>query len=111
METEQRKFAIFLENLKIADLRNAAELKNGGSAVHGITKLSDLSQAEFQAKFLTSDVRLKSEKRNVVKIGKEPDTTSGLVDWEAKLTTPVKNQVYPFHPSLSIKNVALLRAL
>lgn len=93
MDVEERKFAIFLENLKIADLRNAAELKNGGSAVHGITKLSDLSQAEFQEKFLTSDVRLKKETREVVKIGKEPDTSAGLVDWEAKLTTPVKDQV------------------
>lgn len=94
MEIESRKFAIFLENLKLADLRNAAELKSGGSAVHGITKLSDLSQSEFQAHYLTSDVKMKSNTAQVMESQGEVDTTSGLVDWTGKLTTPVKDQGY-----------------
>ena len=93
MDLEQRRFAIFLQNLKLSDARNDAELKNGGSAVHGITKFSDLSQAEFESKFLTADVKLKSANRDVVTIDRAPDLTSGVVDWESKLTTPVKDQV------------------
>eukprot|EP00598_Pedospumella_elongata_P011229 CAMPEP_0184988052 /NCGR_PEP_ID=MMETSP1098-20130426/22764_1 /TAXON_ID=89044 /ORGANISM="Spumella elongata, Strain CCAP 955/1" /LENGTH=53 /DNA_ID=CAMNT_0027512711 /DNA_START=17 /DNA_END=175 /DNA_ORIENTATION=- len=53
MEEETQRFAIFLENLKVADMRNAAEEKNKGGAIHGITKFSDLSQAEFESRFLT----------------------------------------------------------
>ena len=60
MELENRKFSIFLENLKTVDLRNELEQKNGGSAVHGITKFSDLSQDEFAAHYLTADEKLKS---------------------------------------------------
>jgi len=60
MEIESRKFSIFLENLKMADRRNELEQKNGGSAVHGITQFSDLSQAEFESHFLTADVKMRS---------------------------------------------------
>ena len=60
MEIESRKFSIFLENLKMADRRNELEQKNGGSAVHGITQFSDLSQAEFESHFLTADEKMRS---------------------------------------------------
>ena len=60
METESRRFTIFLENLKMADRRNELELANGGSAVHGITNFSDLSQAEFESRYLTADEKMKS---------------------------------------------------
>lgn len=60
MDVENRKFSTFLENLKTVDLRNELEQKNGGSAVHGITKFSDLSQDEFAAHYLTADEKLKS---------------------------------------------------
>jgi len=60
MEEENRRFNIFLENIKIVDLRNLAEKRAGGSAIHGITKFSDLSQAEFESRFLTADVSMKS---------------------------------------------------
>eukprot|EP00598_Pedospumella_elongata_P008851 CAMPEP_0185011776 /NCGR_PEP_ID=MMETSP1098-20130426/97960_1 /TAXON_ID=89044 /ORGANISM="Spumella elongata, Strain CCAP 955/1" /LENGTH=529 /DNA_ID=CAMNT_0027540817 /DNA_START=29 /DNA_END=1616 /DNA_ORIENTATION=- len=58
MEEETQRFAYFLENLKVADMRNAAELKNKGGAIHGITRFSDLSQAEFESRFLTADASL-----------------------------------------------------
>ena len=93
MDLESRKFSIFLENIKMADLRNEAEIKNGGSAVHGITKLSDLSQSEFSAHYLTADASMKSGKAQVMKISGEVDMAAGLVDWSGKLTTPVKDQV------------------
>eukprot|EP01036_Dinobryon_divergens_P022598 gene22598-30866_t len=95
-EIENRKFSIFLENLKTVDLRNELEQKNGGSAVHGITKFSDLSQDEFAAHYLTADEKLKSAAadREYVTIDRQPDMSSGLVDWSGKLTTPVKDQGY-----------------
>jgi len=92
MEEESRRFNIFLENLKMVDVRNQQEIRNHGSAVHGITKFSDLSQAEFESRFLTADITQKvksvSDYEGVV------DATAGLVDWSGKLTTPVKDQGY-----------------
>jgi len=94
MEEETRRFGHFLENLKMADLRNAAELKNGGNAVHGVTHLLDLSQAEFESRFLTADISQKSTQRTYASIERPVDTTMGLVDWTGKYTTAVKNQGY-----------------
>jgi C1A family cysteine protease len=92
MEEETSRFNIFLENIKMVDLRNQAELKNKGTAVHGITRFSDMSQAEFESKMLTADVSMKTKS-----VGVEygaPDASAGLVDWSGKLTTPVKDQGY-----------------
>ena len=47
-DEETQRFGYFMENMKMADIRNLKEKKNGGTAVHGITKFSDLSQAEFE---------------------------------------------------------------
>jgi len=93
MEEETLRFGHFLENLKMVDLRNAAEMKNGGSAIHGITRFSDLSQAEFESRYLTADVSMKSANAETVTL-EAPDATTGLVDWSGKLTTPVKDQGY-----------------
>jgi len=92
MDEETKRFGHFIENLKISDLRNEAELKNGGSAVHGITVFSDMSQSEFQAKMLKSDVTMRSADRTVTT--PTATVTATLVDWTGKLTTPVKNQGY-----------------
>jgi len=94
MEEESRRFNMFLENLKVADNRNRDELKAGGSAVHGITKFSDLSQAEFESRFLTADVSMKSSNAEVLNIETAPEASAGLVDWTGKFTTPVKDQGY-----------------
>jgi C1A family cysteine protease len=91
-DEETKRFNYFLENLKIADLRNEAERRAGGSAVHGITKFSDLSQSEFEAKYLKADVTKKSNNAEVVTITVAP--TASLVDWSGVLTTPVKDQGY-----------------
>jgi C1A family cysteine protease len=96
MEEETHRFHVFIENLKLSDHRNEQELKNGGSAVHGITKFFDLSQAEFQTNFLTSDPSLKLGEATVdpnLKLG-APDASLGLIDWTGKYTTDVKDQGY-----------------
>jgi len=92
MEEEIKRFNFFLENLKVADLRNEAEAKNGGSAIHGITKFFDLSQSEFESIYLKADVSMKSNNAEVTEITTAPTTT--LVDWTGVYTTPVKNQGY-----------------
>jgi C1A family cysteine protease len=94
MEEESQRFGFFLENLKMADQRNDAELKNKGTAVHGITRFSDMSQAEFESKLLTADVSMKSTNANVMADLPAPNANAGLVDWSGKLTTPVKDQGY-----------------
>eukprot|EP01032_Pedospumella_encystans_P024606 gene24606-27825_t len=81
MEEETQRFALFLENLKVADMRNEAELKSNGDAVHGITRFSDLSQAEFESRFLTSDASLRSKDAVRVELETKPDTSAGLKDW------------------------------
>ncbi len=90
---EATRFGNFLANLKSADLRNEAERISGGTATHGITKFSDLSQSEFAGRYLNADSRMRSKERVVAEINATPDATSGLVDWTGKYTTPVKNQV------------------
>jgi hypothetical protein len=97
MEEETTRFGHFLENLKIADLRNTQERRNGGSAIHGITKFADISQSEFKARFLTADVSMKTpiaKRENLLTNLKPPSTTAGLIDWTGTYTTPVKNQVH-----------------
>jgi len=91
-EEEVKRFNYFLENLKIADLRNEAEMKAGGSAVHGITKFSDMSQSEFQSKMLKSDISMRSKDRTVAKV--DSTVTDATVDWTGIYTTPVKDQGY-----------------
>ncbi len=94
MEEETRRFGHFLENLKMADNRNEAERKNGGTAVHGITKFFHLSQVEFESSILTSDVTMRTTTRKVDTTERKVNTEAGLVDWTGIYTTPVKNQGY-----------------
>ncbi len=96
MDEETRRFGHFLENLKAADRRNVLEKQNGGSAVHGITSLCDLSQAEFESGFLSA---VDNNKKMATKDKVHPasassvDINAGLVDWTGIYTTPVKDQV------------------
>lgn len=93
MDIETHRFANFVEHLRMSDVRNAAEQKAGGNAVHGITQFSDLSQAEFESRFLTADVSKKSVAATVETVTR-PVEVASLVDWSGKLTTPVKDQGY-----------------
>jgi len=91
---DSKRFEIFLENLLLIDERNAAEAKAGGSAIHGITRFSDLSLLEFKKKYLGSNPKLRIKDREVVTISKPPSAELDLVDWTGIYTTPVKDQGY-----------------
>ncbi len=94
MEEEFSHFSNFLTSLKIADLRNTEEQLNGGSAVHGITRFSDMSQEEFKLRFLKADRSMMDSNAVVADIQTPPKSGQGLVDWTGRLTTPVKDQGY-----------------
>jgi len=93
-QTDTIRFGYFLDNLRNADARNDQELRAGGSAVHGISKFSDMSQAEFESKMLTADKSLKLGEGIPAEIVGSPDASTGLIDWTGKFTTPVKDQGY-----------------
>jgi C1A family cysteine protease len=94
MEEETQRFGFFLENLKMADQRTDAEMKNKGTAIHGITKFSDMSQAEFESRLLTSDPSMKGTADEVRSDFEAPNGSAGLKDWSGVYTTPVKDQGY-----------------
>jgi len=93
-DEEKDRFKIFLSNLKLADIRNSKE----GSAIHGITKFSDLSHVEFKSKFLKSDIKHNDVFPEEVEKGplvtNRSTLTDTLVDWTNTYTTPVKDQGY-----------------
>jgi C1A family cysteine protease len=61
--------------------------------MHGVTRFSDLSQAEFESQYLTAS-RPATSSANKVDITTAPSATAGLVDWTGKYTTAVKDQGY-----------------
>ena len=90
VEEEKIRFGNFLQTLKLIDVRNAAEISMGGTSIHGITKFADLSQKEFEQKFLST---LGSKPANIEKAPKRVYMGSDSnVDWTGVLTTPVKDQ-------------------
>jgi hypothetical protein len=93
MDEEMHRFKVFIQNLRDSDARNAEELAAGGNAVHGITRFSDLSQAEFEARYLTANPKDKTENRTYDTTVRTVNAAAGLVDWTGKYTTPVKDQV------------------
>jgi len=91
-ETELR-FEKFKANLEIIDQRNAAERANGGTAVHGITKFSDLSDEEFKSVYLTATPPAEPSTATLAKV--PPYTgTDDLVNWYGIYTDGIKDQGY-----------------
>ena len=91
-QEEPSKFENFVANLKIIDTRNQAET---GTAEHGLTRFSDLSQEEFAATYLQG--RSSSDSKSALKsvMDSVPAVNgTGAVDWSGVLTTPVKDQGY-----------------
>jgi len=99
---EAKKYSIFVQNLQLADARNLLD-----PGVHGITRFTDISQAEFEATYLT----LKPGKKAMDLAGLlspssdrlgdgigggssngRLSTASGSQDWTGIYTTPIKNQ-------------------
>jgi len=95
-EEEAHRFQIFLENMKIADKRNEAELSHGGSATHGITRFSDLTQEEFQTHYLASKINKNKNSTDLKTVIDHVEYEGGATskDWAGVLTTPVKDQGY-----------------
>jgi len=91
---ETQRYANFIANLKIADERNALEKSANGTAVHGVTRFSDLSQEEFASRYLKSDPSLREKNVNRIVLDKAPQSDLGLVDWTGIYTTAVKDQGY-----------------
>eukprot|EP00341_Mesodinium_pulex_P002796 CAMPEP_0116909632 /NCGR_PEP_ID=MMETSP0467-20121206/14391_1 /TAXON_ID=283647 /ORGANISM="Mesodinium pulex, Strain SPMC105" /LENGTH=284 /DNA_ID=CAMNT_0004585027 /DNA_START=159 /DNA_END=1013 /DNA_ORIENTATION=+ len=93
MEEEQTRYQTFVSNLKSIDERNEIERKAGGSAIHGITKFTDMSQEEFAAKFLTADASMRTKSAEVAEVPPYTGSSSSK-DWTGVYTTPVKDQGY-----------------
>ena len=83
--------------MKIDALNDREKLKNG-SAVYGITSLSDLSQDEFHSKYLggrlVEDIDGDSSERRLMEAAPsiEYTGTETSVDWSGRYTTPIKDQ-------------------
>ena len=92
MKERMNRFEIFTENLKVIDERNNAEKEKGGSAQHGITRFSDLTQAEFEEMYLDSRTSRYIRQRNATVISTPRGMTTGAVDYTGKQTTAVKDQ-------------------
>mmetsp|Transcript_25421 Transcript_25421/g.37481 ORF Transcript_25421/g.37481 Transcript_25421/m.37481 type:complete len:347 (+) Transcript_25421:65-1105(+) len=93
MEEETHRFNIFVEQLKVIDERNAREAASGGSAVHGITRFSDMTQEEFEETFLDKNIPHKFKQLNATIVNMPAyDGKYGSVDYTGKQTTAIKDQ-------------------
>jgi len=90
-----KRLQIFVNNLKLIDERN---LKEKGSAKHGITQFADMSQDEFKKTHLTatSNSEKQASADGFHKVLDKVEYTGRLnsVDWSGVYTTPVKDQGY-----------------
>jgi hypothetical protein len=84
MDQENAAFSAFINNLQLIDQRNAEEAANNGTAIHGISFFSDLTQEEFEHKYLKSDPSLRLGQADSSEYFGEPDLTLGAVDWTGK---------------------------
>ena len=82
---EPVKLSTFLENLKLADARNQAEQKIGGSAIHGITQFSDLTLTEFRETYLKLKKPDGITHRKAHKTVSQQANVQALVDWTGSI--------------------------
>merc|ERR1740130_194908 len=89
--SDHRAFITFVENLRLIDERNEAELAVGGEPVHGLTPLVDMSQQEYEEAMLDDRDILKHQPGAVAVEMPflEPPFSS---DWSGVATMPVRNQ-------------------
>ena len=91
---EMVRYDNFKNSLKAIDQRNEAERVAGGSAVHGITQFSDMSQEEFE-RLLNYEPEATFMRGSANEVEVPPyDGALSAVDWTGKYTTPVKDQGY-----------------
>eukprot|EP00607_Mallomonas_marina_P003224 CAMPEP_0182426038 /NCGR_PEP_ID=MMETSP1167-20130531/12517_1 /TAXON_ID=2988 /ORGANISM="Mallomonas Sp, Strain CCMP3275" /LENGTH=774 /DNA_ID=CAMNT_0024607193 /DNA_START=269 /DNA_END=2593 /DNA_ORIENTATION=- len=118
-EEKSYRFNVFKENLQLIAERNEQEVKNGGTAVHGVNQFSDLTKVEFSKQYLGSMER-QVEQNHDAEIGHvktlkleraafipteiydinearkkrelSSSTAFGVQDWTSLYTTPMKEQ-------------------
>ncbi len=81
------RFFNFLGNLKLVDERNLMERMANGTAIHGITRFSDLSVQEFEQNYLRSDPSYAKADAPRVTIKIPVQESAGLIDWTNLLRT------------------------
>mmetsp|Transcript_72334 Transcript_72334/g.145550 ORF Transcript_72334/g.145550 Transcript_72334/m.145550 type:complete len:237 (-) Transcript_72334:2171-2881(-) len=91
VKDDERRLENFLGNAKLADTRNAQE----DEPVHGLTKFSSLTQAEFERLLLLDEVAVPAP--NLARAVDGPlysHATDGALraDWSGTLVSPVRNQ-------------------
>jgi C1A family cysteine protease len=89
MDDENYRFGVFVKTLQIIDERNAA---NDGS-VHGITRFADLTQEEFQNRYLDMHVadKIRGTNATIVQVPAYVGSATSA-DYVGKQTTAVKDQ-------------------
>jgi len=104
IEEEEHRYKIFKSNLDLAEQRNQLEKKNGGNAIHGVTKFSDMTTEEFKKTILRypgEDIHTsgsdeqKSQPRDAsmdVESIATPDYYSDWTKGSNVYVTPIKNQ-------------------
>ena len=92
---EEERYGHFVKFLKNVDARNTKEQKKGGTAVHGVTMFSDLSDAEFEEGYLGYVAPEEPEEVNTLVAVVEPYAGKKTnVDWTGKYATDVLDQGY-----------------
>ena len=104
-ETYNKRLQVFKENLLVIDERNAKEAAVNGTAVHGITRFTDLTATEYLSTYLMSEstesIQRRLEKQASGQLaprrqlsssdGARGDPTLVYVDWSTDYTSEMKN--------------------
>mmetsp|Transcript_8107 Transcript_8107/g.19262 ORF Transcript_8107/g.19262 Transcript_8107/m.19262 type:complete len:363 (+) Transcript_8107:128-1216(+) len=101
-DEEVHRFGVFAHNLYLADERNERERSVNGTAVHGVTKFSDLTPGEFASRYLTTKVpeggtggvAAKEAGLQIVSRSLTEAMSGQGQDWTNTYTTDVKDQGY-----------------
>jgi len=90
------RFSVFKNSLQNADVRNVRESSRGGSARHGITKFSDLTDEEFSSLNKAVKPIKRDDLPGVYILADVAEYTGSKTsaDWSGTLTTAVKDQGY-----------------
>jgi hypothetical protein len=91
---------VFVANLHLADARNEAERLNGGTAVHGVTKFSDITPEEFAATYLRVTRPDSSNEKKLAKTIQQLATAvtpQALVDWTGRYIMSTEHNSYFVH--------------
>ena len=90
------RFNVFKDNLALVDARNLQEKLSGGSAIHGITFFSDLTQREFEQTYLgtltSSKFKIDVAVSRYIINQEEENALNSAVNWTNIYTTDIKYQ-------------------